>query len=94
MRPAGGIGRPWPCIAFYTNPSRPEAGALAERAGAWLAEQGHSRSRRVRPDGSISVDGADLLVSLGGDGTLLRSVDTARPGASRCSGSISASSAT
>ena len=30
-------------------------------------------------DGSVAVDGADLVVSLGGDGTLLRAVDAALP---------------
>ena len=64
-------------IAFYTNPHRPEAAALADRASAWLEEQGHRSVSALRPDGSASVDGADLLVSLGGDGTLLRSVETA-----------------
>jgi NAD+ kinase len=64
-------------IAFYANSLRPEATALAERAGGWLTERGHQPVSAVRPDGTISVDGADLLVSLGGDGTLLRSVDAA-----------------
>ncbi len=67
-------------IAFFTNPLRPEATALAERASAWLAEEGHQSMSAVRPDGSVSVDGADLLVSLGGDGTLLRSVEAALAG--------------
>jgi NAD+ kinase len=64
-------------IAFYTNALRPEAGALAERASAWLAERGHQAISAVRPDGTVSVDGADLVVSLGGDGTLLRTVEAA-----------------
>ena len=67
-------------IAFYTNPHRPEATALAERAAAWLAEQGHRAVSALRDDGSASADGADLLVSLGGDGTLLRSVEIALAG--------------
>ena len=67
-------------IAFYTNPHRPEAAALAERAAAWLAGQGHQAVPALRDDGSASADGADLLVSLGGDGTLLRSVETALSG--------------
>ena len=64
-------------IAFYTNALRPEAGALAERASSWLAERGHQAISAVRPDGTVSVDGADLVVSLGGDGTLLRTVEAA-----------------
>jgi NAD+ kinase len=64
-------------IAFFTHPQRPEAAALAEDAVHWLAERGHQSLSALRPDGSVSVDGADLLVSLGGDGTLLRSVEAA-----------------
>jgi NAD+ kinase len=64
-------------IAFYTHPNRPEATALAERATAWLAERGHRSVSALQADGSVSVDGADLLVSLGGDGTLLRTVEAA-----------------
>jgi NAD+ kinase len=67
-------------IAFYTHPLRPEAATLAERAAAWLAGEGHQSMSALQPDGSVSVDGADLLVSLGGDGTLLRSVEAALAG--------------
>jgi NAD+ kinase len=67
-------------IAFYTHPLRPEAATVAERAAAWLAGQGHRSMSALQPDGSVSVDGADLLVSLGGDGTLLRSVEAALAG--------------
>ena len=64
-------------IAFYVHPSRPEAAELAGRAEAWLGERGHEVTAALAPDGSVSVAGADLLVSLGGDGTLLRAVDSA-----------------
>ena len=64
-------------IAFYVHPTRPEATALAERATSWLTARGHQVTEALAPDGSVSVDGADLLVSLGGDGTLLRAVDSA-----------------
>ena len=64
-------------IAFYVHPSRPEAAALAERATGWLTGRGHEVMAALAPDGSVSVEGADLLVSLGGDGTLLRAVDSA-----------------
>ncbi|MGO8872052.1 MAG: NAD(+)/NADH kinase [Acidimicrobiales bacterium] len=67
-------------IAFYTNSQRPEAAALAARASEWLAIQGHRSVSALQPDGSVSVDGADLLVSLGGDGTLLRAVEAALAG--------------
>ena len=61
-------------IAFYTHPSRPEARALADRAGRWLTDQGHRVVAALDGDGTASVDGADLVVSMGGDGTLLRAV--------------------
>ncbi len=64
-------------VAFYTHPDRPEAAALAERAGGWLAGRGHRSVSALGPDGTVSIEGADLLVSLGGDGTLLRSVEAA-----------------
>jgi len=64
-------------IAFYTHPTRPEAAALAARATAWLTGRGHEVSAALASDGTVSVAGADLLVSLGGDGTLLRAVDSA-----------------
>ena len=64
-------------IAFYVHPSRPEAAALAARATEWLTSRGHEVTAALRPDGTVSVVGADLLVSLGGDGTLLRAVDSA-----------------
>jgi NAD+ kinase len=67
-------------IAFYTHPLVPDAAVLADRASAWLAAEGHQSMTAIRPDGSVSVDGADLLVSLGGDGSLLRSVDAALAG--------------
>jgi NAD+ kinase len=64
-------------VAFYARPDRPDATALAERATAWLEARGHRAVSALCPDGSVSVDGADLLVSLGGDGTLLRAVESA-----------------
>ena len=64
-------------VAFYARPDRTDATALAERAATWLEERGHRAVSALQPDGSCSVDGADLLVSLGGDGTLLRAVESA-----------------
>ena len=64
-------------IAFAVRPNRPEADALADRAEAWLAARGHESIRSVMTDRTVDLEGADLLVSLGGDGTLLRSVDSA-----------------
>jgi NAD+ kinase len=64
-------------IAFSTHPERPDAIVLAERTAAWLAERGHRSVAAFADDGSSTLDGADLVVSLGGDGTLLRAVDAA-----------------
>jgi len=64
-------------IAFYVHPDRPEAADLARRATEWLVARGHEVTAALAEDGSVSVAGADLLVSLGGDGTLLRAVDSA-----------------
>jgi NAD+ kinase len=67
------------CIAFYTHPDRPEAARVAARAAAWVEAQGHQSIAAVSADGSIAIDGAALVVSLGGDGTLLRAVHAALP---------------
>ncbi len=64
-------------IAFALHPDRPEAEALADRAVAWLAERDHESVRAGAPGGPLDLEGVDLLVSLGGDGTLLRAVDSA-----------------
>src|SRR5665213_3139439 len=64
-------------IAFAVRPNRPEADALADRAEAWLTARGHESIRSIMTDRTIDLDGVDLLVSLGGDGTLLRSVNSA-----------------
>ena len=64
-------------IAFTVHPRRPEADALADRAVAWLDARGHEAVRAGDPGGPLDLAGVDLLVSLGGDGTLLRAVDSA-----------------
>ena len=73
-------------VAFVVHPQRPEAFALAEQASKWLETGGHTA---LRWDGDahsatgapvvsdLEADpggGADLAVSLGGDGTMLRTV--------------------
>ena len=55
-------------VAFVANPGNDEAQRLADRAARWLADHGHE----VAPD--AAADALDLVVSLGGDGTLLRAV--------------------
>jgi len=68
-------------IAFTVHPNRPEANALAEQAASFLVERGHEVVLAEQTDAVVELDGADLLVSLGGDGTLLRAVNSARAGA-------------
>jgi len=76
-------------VAFVVHPDRPEADAAAAAAEKWLSERGHRTVRlpgiAAASDGlghasSPSADdmsGVDLAVSLGGDGTMLRTVCSA-----------------
>jgi NAD+ kinase len=72
-------------VAIVLNESRPRAVELTHEATAWLTAQGHSV--RIPDDEAAAVGlaehacppdllgpGADLAVSLGGDGTILRTV--------------------
>lgn len=63
-------------VAFASHPDRSEAQTLVERSVAWLEERGHA-ARVVDGDHGAVGPGADLLVSVGGDGTLLRAVSLA-----------------
>lgn len=56
-------------VAFRRHPDRASAGELVTDMRAWLGERGH----RVVEDPAE----ADLVVSVGGDGTMLRAVDEA-----------------
>lgn len=56
-------------VALVRHPDRQRAEALVEQVGSWLAARGHE----VTED----VAGADLVVSIGGDGTMLRAVGEA-----------------
>jgi NAD+ kinase len=64
-------------VAFVVHPQRPVAAELAARAGEWLTERGHTVTSVVDsvslPDGMAGAS-VDLAVSLGGDGTMLRTV--------------------
>lgn len=73
-------------FAFFLHHEHPEAVALAKEAASWLAERGHE-VRLPRRDAELAglaelaceseelVRGLDVAVSLGGDGTMLRTVD-------------------
>ncbi|HYA68216.1 MAG TPA: NAD(+)/NADH kinase, partial [Acidimicrobiales bacterium] len=61
-------------MALVVHPERPEATEIADRAKRWLAANGHS-VLVVGDDADDLDDGSiDLAVSLGGDGTMLRTV--------------------
>ena len=61
-------------IGFFVHHARPDAAALAKDTAAWLESEGHEV--RFPDDGSEApVAGLDVAVSLGGDGTMLRTVD-------------------
>jgi NAD+ kinase len=69
--------------AFVVHPDRPEAADIARQATAWLEARGHrvvqigdvSPPEAGAPEGPRELDAdVDLAVSLGGDGTILRTV--------------------
>ena len=77
-------------IAFVAHQTRTAAGELATDAIEWLTSEGHEvrvteedavavgLEKWARPAGEL-IDGVDLAVSLGGDGTMLRTVDIFSP---------------
>jgi NAD+ kinase len=62
-------------VSFFVHPDRPAAVAVLERSETWLAGRGH-RSAVVAAGGSLAP-GTDLVVAVGGDGTMLRAADAA-----------------
>ena len=58
-------------VALVRHPDRARAAAVADAVAAWLRGRGHEVV--LGPD----IAGADLVVSVGGDGTMLRAVDAA-----------------
>jgi NAD+ kinase len=73
-------------VGLIVHHERRQALELASQASAWLVDHGHE-VRLPRPDASLAgldgmacddhemAEGLDLAVSLGGDGTMLRTVD-------------------
>lgn len=75
-------------VGLLLHPERPVAGELARELGGWLADRGHEvrvpqeEAHRLGLDAAATPDhelvaGLDVLVGLGGDGTILRAVDIA-----------------
>ena len=65
-------------IGFVVHTQRDAALLLAKETGEWLAEMGHRSEIHATepvPDPVSAPTGWDLAVSLGGDGTMLRTVD-------------------
>ncbi len=73
-------------VVLVVNESQPRAVEVAHRAVSWLSERGHSvrlpkRDAEASGIGHLGYEGedllasADLVVALGGDGTMLRGVD-------------------
>jgi NAD+ kinase len=64
-------------IGIVSHPQRADAIALATRKAEWLRSLGHEARFLDGPDPDLS--GLELVVSLGGDGTMLRAVGLACP---------------
>lgn len=62
-------------VLFVYNPSRPAARAAVERGFAWCQRSGIRAE--AYPEGDVAV--ADLVVAVGGDGTLLRAASLVYP---------------
>lgn len=58
-------------VAFVAHSDRPQAHELAETASRWLAAQGHEA---ITVSNDAALPDVDLVVSLGGDGTMLHSI--------------------
>jgi NAD+ kinase len=73
-------------IAFFVHRDRPEAASLAKEAATWLLDEGHDVLVQeedalavglddLATDDEALLERLDLAVSIGGDGTMLRTVD-------------------
>ncbi len=63
-------------VLLVPNYSRPPALEGAQRLSTWLEDEGvevqWAHDKKLFPDQVVDTDGVNLVVSLGGDGTLLR----------------------
>lgn len=72
-------------VVFVLHSHRPEACTLADRAVRWLEARGHRAVIGIEPEGvdhlgaGAEASSVDVAVSLGGDGTMLRTVAWAAP---------------
>lgn len=68
-------------VGVLVHEAKPEAVALGDSTTAWLRERGHDVRRAGEQQGEDSAwaRGLDLALSLGGDGTMLRTVHRAAP---------------
>jgi len=76
-------------VVILAHPARPEATQLAEQTAAWLRAKtplpiarhrrarAGQRGRHIIEMGALDLRGADLAISLGGDGTFLRLMNLA-----------------
>ena len=63
-------------VGLVIHEDRPEAVTQAKQLAGRLTEQGHVARRSDDPalESEAFVDGLDLVVSMGGDGSILRAV--------------------
>lgn len=68
-------------VGILYNPSVPQAHSLAETIAMWLGQQGARTQVCAAPDasGALYWQETDLLVTLGGDGSILRAARAASP---------------
>ncbi|MGH9103830.1 MAG: NAD(+)/NADH kinase [Acidimicrobiales bacterium] len=63
-------------VVLMVHPGRSDARALAGESAQWLRSMGQ---QALLGEGPLPEQGVDLIVSLGGDGTMLRAVGLALP---------------
>jgi NAD+ kinase len=90
--PGGRPREPWPSktVAVVVNTRRRRAAELAQRTAEWLVDGGHQVRIPTDDAAPLGLDkygcapddlgpGADVAVSIGGDGTILRTVGLVAP---------------